>query len=419
MDYDTSVKLKELNENGVVFLADSTSTISRKTPCYYNKDYKLIRSLVTSILKQYVNSKDSVCYPVKCIDVLGSAGICGLLWKKSLGDKIEVKINDSHPEACKVIRQNAARNNLEIDVSDRDPCIVLHERGYNFIYLDCTNEASHYFDAAFRNISRNGILVVTTKDDCSLHGNTPDVAMRRYGGRITRTFYYHELGIRLFLASLSRTAAKYNKSISVLCSFVHKSTFTIAVMSQKGPALANESLENIRLIKHCMVCEDRAFYPIPNGFPIDPKDVKLNCSCAESAPGNTCLELGPVWAGPIFNHNFVEGVTKQATSPSDLELKSYLSLILEEAECPRKKFSAEESIKRSKIDTHCHPPFYFNIHKHHPHLNQLMKINKVIEGLKEAGFRASKTHFDKLAVRTDAPLQKLYETMENLDKSNC
>lgn len=68
------------------------------------------------------------------------------------------------------------------------------------------------------------------------------------------------------------------------------------------------------------------------------------------------------------------------------------------------------------MDDVSHPPFYYNIHKHHPHLNQLMKINKVVEALKDAGFRASKTHFDKLAVRTDAPLTKLFEIMKMLDQ---
>lgn len=49
---------------------------------------------------------------------------------------------------------------------------------------------------------------------------------------------------------------------------MNKSSFTIAIMSQKGPALANKMLENIRPIKHCLVCEAREFYPLANGFPV-------------------------------------------------------------------------------------------------------------------------------------------------------
>lgn len=80
-----------------------------------------------------MNSKESVCYPVKCIDVIGSAGTCGLLWKKHLGDKVDVKINDPRTEASELIVTNASKNKLFVDVSTNDPCIVLHERGYNFM----------------------------------------------------------------------------------------------------------------------------------------------------------------------------------------------------------------------------------------------------------------------------------------------
>lgn len=408
-------RLQVFEECGITVEADCSPTSSRKTPFYYGVDNKLARSLVTSILTEYVNREESVCYPVKCIDVIGSAGTCGLLWKRHLGEKVDVKINDPRPEAKTLINKNALRNDLEVEVSTTDPCIVLHERGYNFIYLGCTNDASIYFDAAFRNIARNGVLVVTCKDDCSMHGNTPDVAMRRYGGRITRTFYYQELGIRLILAAMARTAVKYNKSLSVLCCFMHKSSFTVAVITRKGPSLANKTVENIRPIKHCMVCEERGFYPVPNGFPIDPKHVKLNCDCSANAPGNTSLELGPVWAESVFDANFVEGMLQQSLLDNNLELKTFLSLILQEAQCTRKVKFSEES-KRMKLDDESHPPFYYNIHKHHPHLNQQNKINKVIESLKDSGFRASRTHFDRLAIRTDAPVVKLYEIMEHLSK---
>lgn len=72
---------------------------------------------------------------MKCIDVIGSAGTCGLLWKKHLGDKVSVIINDPHKESCEVIKKNALKNNLEVDISNKDPCIVLHERGYNFMWV--------------------------------------------------------------------------------------------------------------------------------------------------------------------------------------------------------------------------------------------------------------------------------------------
>ncbi|KAK9498802.1 hypothetical protein O3M35_003359 [Rhynocoris fuscipes] len=207
MGEHTNIKIEDLNsfqEGNLTILGDDKSSCPRKTPYYFNTDYKFNRFFVASILDAYIKSNLSVCTPVKCADVLGACGVTGLLWKKHFGDKVDVVINDKFESSCNLIEENRRINKLDVTISNKDPCIFLYERGYNFVYLDCTNEASLYFDAAFRNLARNGIIVVTTKDDSSLHGNSPDVALRRYGGRIVRCFYGTEMGIRLVIAAMAR-----------------------------------------------------------------------------------------------------------------------------------------------------------------------------------------------------------------------
>lgn len=71
-------------------------------------------------------------------------------------------------------------------------------------HIDCHTEASHYFDPVFKNLPRNGVLVVTTKDDSSLYGQNPETALRNYGGVITKTSYAKELAVRLVIAAMVR-----------------------------------------------------------------------------------------------------------------------------------------------------------------------------------------------------------------------
>ncbi|XP_014272646.1 TRMT1-like protein [Halyomorpha halys] len=418
---ESSSQFEVYNEYGITVLADTKASCPRKSPLYLSKELSFVRNLVCNILKLIVQNRGSECN-LKCIDVLSGTGISGILWKKLLGNNVEVKINNPNELAIDFILRNVANNSVTVEVTNKDPCIVLHERGYNFIYLNCTNDAANYFDAALRNISRDGVLVITAKDDCAFHGNNPDVALRRYGGRITRAQYYQELGIRLIITALARTAAKFNKAISVLCCVSYINTVTITVKVQKGPLLANKMLENIRLLKHCMVCQNRKFFPQHDGFTQDPNEVKLDCSCANKAPGKTNLELGPVWSGLIFDVSFVERLQanfKQSEQHvfSNYELSTTFDLILEEARCPTVESSEEPTFKKTKYDF-LQPPFYFNIHKHHPQINQLMKLNKVVDRLRSMGYRASKTHFDKLAIRTDAPLSSLFEIMSSFDYNN-
>lgn len=64
-------------------------------------------------------------------------------------------------------------------------------------------------------------------------------------------------------------------------------------------------------------------------FP-DSKTVKLNCNCSDGAPGDTALELGPLWAGDIFDVEFLDSVI---TNKRTLDPKVILavSTMLEEA----------------------------------------------------------------------------------------
>lgn len=55
-----------------------------------------------------------------------------------------------------------------------------------------------------RNIPKQGLLAITTKDDGALYGRTPEMALRNYGGAITRTFYAKELAARLIIAGMVR-----------------------------------------------------------------------------------------------------------------------------------------------------------------------------------------------------------------------
>jgi len=57
------------------------------------------------------------------------------------------------------------------------------------------------------------------------------------------------------------------------------------------------------------------------------------------------------------------------------------------------------------------PAFYFNLHHHSPKGPQVLPADKVVETLHKEGFRASRTHFDPMAVRTSASLQQLVKIL--------
>ena len=59
------------------------------------------------------------------------------------------------------------------------------------------------------------------------------------------------------------------------------------------------------------------------------------------------------------------------------------------------------------------PPFYFNLHKHCPKGPKMVRAAKIVSYLQKSGYRASRTHFDSLAVRTNASLTELRNIVAN------
>jgi tRNA G26 N,N-dimethylase Trm1 len=64
------------------------------------------------------------------------------------------------------------------------------------------------------------------------------------------------------------------------------------------------------------------------------------------------------------------------------------------------------------------PPFYFNLHRHSPKGPQLLRVDTVIQFLRKAGYRASRTHFDREAVRTNASLSDLTKILTEAANMN-
>lgn len=71
-------------------------------------------------------------------------------------------------------------------------------------YLEAFANCAQYLDGIFRRMPRRSMIAISTVDDSSMYGKTPEVAQRLYGGMLGKTMYYKELGARLILAAVAR-----------------------------------------------------------------------------------------------------------------------------------------------------------------------------------------------------------------------
>ncbi|XP_018767564.3 TRMT1-like protein isoform X2 [Serinus canaria] len=433
----------------------------QKTDSYFNPKMKLNRQLIFCALAVLAGERK----PIECLDAFGATGIMGLQWAKHLRSSVKVTINDCNENSVTMIKENCHLNKMKvklnikeeddgetvgngensdtIEVTKMDANVVMHLRSFDFIHLDPFGTAVNYLDSAFRNVRNLGIVSLTSTDISSLYAKAQHVALRHYGCNIVRTEYYKELAARAVIAAVTRAAARCNKGIEVLLAVALEHFVLVVVRVLRGPATADDSAKKVRYLIHCQWCEERVFQKEGNMVEENPYQ-QLPCDCHGSMPGKTAVLLGPLWSGALFNTGFLRRMLLEAVQYGLDEAQPLLKTLVCEAECTAPKHFLTQSLgdenkqeecgvyirtpstfaesylvhgkrkseevlrsaaKRQRVEHSTeHPPFYYNIHRHSIKGMNMPKLNKFLNYLSEAGFRVSRTHFDPMGVRTNAPL---------------
>uniref|UniRef100_A0A8C1CNM2 tRNA (guanine(26)-N(2))-dimethyltransferase n=1 Tax=Cyprinus carpio carpio TaxID=630221 RepID=A0A8C1CNM2_CYPCA len=438
--------MKELGTN-VQLLPNHTTP--QKTDTYFSRKMKTNRQLVFCSLAVLAEERN----PLECLDAFGATGIMGLQWAKHLRNSVKVTINDINEACVKMIKENCHLNHIRVEgnrtgrqldgagdadspialveVVKMDANVIMHLRPFDYIHLDPFGTSVNYLDAAFRNVRNLGIVSVTSTDTGSLYSKSLNVTLRHYGCQIVRTEYYRELAARMVLASVARAAARCNKGIEVLLAVALEHFVLVVVRVLRGPTQADESAKKLRQLLHCQWCEERVFLK-PGSMVEENLYRQLPCQCHGSMPGKTAIELGPLWAGPLFNTGFLRRMLVAAVQHNMEDIQPLVKTLICEADCTtlkpfpvlgysalsnqaKRKTTGEDSgnvLKKIKADTSLeHPAFYYSIHRHSIRGMNMPKLNKFLQYLTEAGFRVSRTHFDPTGVRTDATLAQFKEVL--------
>ncbi|XP_003474923.1 TRMT1-like protein isoform X4 [Cavia porcellus] len=438
-------------------------SVPQKTDSYFNPKMKLNRQLIFCTLAALTEERK----PLECLDAFGATGIMGLQWAKHLGNAVKVTINDLNENSVTLIQENCHLNKLKvvldskemkesddnleegeenlgnIKVTKMDANVLMHLRSFDFIHLDPFGTSVNYLDSAFRNIRNLGIVSVTSTDISSLYAKAQHVARRHYGCNIVRTEYYKELAARIVVAAVARAAARCNKGIEVLFAVALEHFVLVVVRALRGPTSADEAAKKIQYLIHCQWCEERIFQKDGNMVEENPYR-QLPCNCHGSMPGKTAIELGPLWSSSLFNTGFLKRMLYESVHHGLDDIQTLIKTLIFESECtPQSQFSVHapsnfnkqeengvsvkttddtttdyitqgkrksnemitNSVKKQKTDVITeHPPFYYNIHRHSIKGMNMPKLKKFLCYLSQAGFRVSRTHFDPMGVRTDAPL---------------
>lgn len=391
---------KLYKEGETSFLAPVQSDIAdptRRLPVFYNPKMELNRDIAIVLVQTY--QKD-LGMPIKVCEPLTGCGVRGIRFAVELKNLETVIINDINPKAYKLAMKNVKLNDLNdvVKAYNMDANSILSKyseprKRFDVVDVDPFGTPTLYLESSIRALNRKkSLLALTATDMPPLCGIYPQTCLRKYGGYSLKTHYCHETAIRLLIGCAVRVAARHELGAKVC--FAHSSDHYIRAYLQlsKGASVANESMKNIGYIFHCFGCEYREV--IDGLMPRIPK------ACPDCSSPQTGV-AGPLWIGMLFDSSFCEKslyTVEEKTLGTRNRLTRIIRLALDEANMP---------------------PTYYNLHMLCDRMNlKVPPLGEVMKMLKENGFKASRTHFSPISIRTTARAEEVKSILTSLSKEN-
>lgn len=396
---------KEGLVNFFLYDVEKNDVPSKSMTVFYNEKMEInrdITNIAIMALNKLINQNALII-----VDSMAASGISSFRILKECKNVKKIYINDINPMAIELIKQNIQLNNLRdeeslIEISKKRANSLFSELAQmkkndkpDVISIDPFGTPNLYCDSAFKAIKpRNGLICVTATDTPVLFGIKTKACLRKYMSKPLHAEYCKEIGARILIYFISRIGTINNLGIEPLLTFYsnHFIRFFGLTFSQKERIF--DHIKKYGYIIHCNHCGYRSSFPnnilkIPKNCPACRKNQKLDYA-------------GPLWLGNIHRIDFIREMIS-LNEKFDYKNKNRIKKILD--------FAVEENEM---------PITYYNIHKLSEELKlpSIPKIEKIIKIIKEKNFKASRTHFDFLSIKTNMDVMALKNLLSALQKFN-
>ncbi len=319
---------------------------------------------------------------------LAASGVRGIRIALEAPSVDRVCLNDLSKEAYSNIVENIRLNGVEDRVlasrEDANLHLLKHafSRRPDIVDIDPFGSPMPFMAAAVQAIRHGGMIAATATDIaplCGVHGRS---TFRKYGAKPLKTSFCRELAVRIVLGAIARIAAIFDAGIKPLASHSTRHYLRVYVEVVKRTSAADRSMGEIGFLAYCPQCEWRS---LVRGLATALPKACENC-------GSPLQVGGPLWVGPISDPAFLERAVRKGV---DMGMGSrevgLVSMLLEESIEAPPYYQLDEMASKMGASS---PP-----------------VKRIVEALRERGYRASRTHFDPKGIKTDAPYRLLMEML--------
>jgi tRNA (guanine26-N2/guanine27-N2)-dimethyltransferase len=295
--------------------------------------------------------------------------------------------------------------NIDISVSRKDANYLLSEIVQN-IYLnsDKSSEYPHiisvdpfgtpnsYLDSVFKAIrKKNGLICITATDTAVLFGVRPIACKRKYMAKPLNCEFTKEIGARILLYFISRIANINDLGIKPLLTFYSKHFIRVFAITIKNKNKISNLTQNYGYLLYCTKCGYR--------FIINNEEIFQEITC-DLCKNTELTYAGPIWTSNLHDRKFIQNLlemNKISNFKNQNKIENILNIINQEISMPQ---------------------FYYNTHKISKglKLENIPKLNEIIESLNEAGYKSSRTHFDFRSLKSRANIEEISNMMKELSE---
>jgi tRNA (guanine26-N2/guanine27-N2)-dimethyltransferase len=343
---------------------------------FFNPVQELNRDLTVAVLRTLAEREAKA---ETYLDATAASGVRGV---RAAAEGWDVTLCDVDPEAADLCRENLERNDLEGEVVRRNANALMHEERFDVIDVDPFGTPIPFADAAFSGARH--LVAVTATDTAPLCGAHFESGVRSYSAVPRNTDYHAEMGVRVLLSALARTAARYDVGVTPV--FTHATRHyvrTYLSLSHRATD-ANAAVDELGAVHHCQDC---LFREAEDGLIHHPPETCPNCG------SERVVTAAPLWLGPTRDREFVAAVREHVTDEMGTAEKARDLCDTLEAELDR--------------------PTHYDQHRLCKAWGRPANaMDEFLDDLRAAGFEASRAHYGGTTFKTDATVSEIREATD-------
>ncbi|KAJ4707250.1 tRNA (guanine(26)-N(2))-dimethyltransferase [Melia azedarach] len=346
--------------------------------------------------------------PPRVLEALSASGLRALRYAREVEGISQVVALDNDKVSVEACRRNikfngsVACSKVESHFADARVYMLTHPKEFDVVDLDPYGSPSVFLDSAVQSVVDGGMLMCTATDMAVLCGGNGEVCYSKYGSYPLRGKYCHEMALRILLACIESHANRYKRYIVPVLSV--QMDFYVRVFVRiytSASAMKNTPLK-LSYVYQCIGCDSFHLQPLGRTASNKNNSVRYLPGFGPVVP-QACSDCGkkfnmggPIWSAPIHDQEWVTSVLADVKSMKDRypaydRISAVLTTISEELPDVPLFLSLHNLCATLK----CTSP------------SAVMFRSAVIN----AGYRISGTHVNPLGLKSDAPMDVIWDIM--------